>query len=78
MEGGALAKEDALLLLDEAWVLTEARIWVESRALVEVRAMMERRVATFLCNSSKKEVEVHSILVIVILTRKKKVLVEGR
>ena len=77
MEGGALAKVDTLLLLlYEAWVLTEARIWVESRALVEVRALMERRVATFLSNSSKKQVEVHSILVIVILT--KKVLVGGK
>ena len=76
MEGGALAKVDTLLLLDEPWVLTEARIWVESRALVEVRALMERRVATFLSNSSKKQVEVHSILVIVILT--KKVLVGGK
>ena len=77
MEGGALAKEDALLLLDEAWVLTEARIWVESRALVKVGALVEGRVATFLSNSSKQKVEVHSILVIVILTRKK-VLMRGK
>lgn len=77
MEGGALAKVDTLLLLDEAWVLTEARIGVESRALVKVGALVEGRVATFLSNSSKQKVEVHSILVIVILTRKK-VLMRGK
>jgi len=68
MEGGALTKVDTLLLLMEAEsrVLTEARVWVESRALVKVGTLVERRVATFLSNSSKKEVEVHSILVIVI------------
>jgi len=63
-----LTKVDTLLLLMEAEsrVLTEARVWVESRALVKVGTLVERRVATFLSNSSKKEVEVHSILVIVI------------
>ena len=72
VEGRALAKVDTLLLLllAEPRVMTEGSIWVESRALVEVRALMERRVATFLRNTSKQQVEVHSILVIVILTRK--------
>ena len=80
MEGRALAKVDTLLLLllAEPRVMTEASIWVESRALVEVRALMERRVATFLSNTSKQQVEVHSILVIVILTRNKLQVSPGR
>jgi len=67
MERGTLAEVDTLLLLmAEPRVLTEARIWVEPRALAEVRALMEGRVATILSNSSKQQVEVDSILVIVI------------
>ena len=71
MERGTLAEVDTLLLLmAEPRVLTEARIWVEARALAEVRALMEGRVATILSNSSKQQVEVDSILVIVILREK--------
>ena len=59
-----------LLLLAEPKVLTEARIGIEpSRALVEVRGLvvMWNRVAAFVGNASKQQVEVHGILVIVIL-----------
>lgn len=74
MEGRALIDTLLLLLLlvvVEPRVLTEANIWVEScRALVEVvRALMVVKralVATFLGNTSKQQVEVYSILVIVI------------
>ena len=71
VEGGALAKVNTLLLLlAEPKVLTEARIGIEpSRALVEVRGlvMVWNRVAAFVGNASKQQVEVHGILVIVIL-----------
>ena len=71
MERGTLAEVNTLLLLmAEPRVLTEAGIWVEPRALAEVRALMEGRVATILSNSSKQQVEVDSILVIVILREK--------
>jgi len=65
-----LAKVNTLLLLlAEPKVLTEARIGIEpSRALVEVRGlvMVWNRVAAFVGNASKQQVEVHGILVIVI------------
>ena len=71
VEGGALAKVNTLLLLlAESKVLTEARIGIEpSRALVEMRGLVVvwNRVAAFVGNASKQQVEVHGILVIVIL-----------